>query len=301
MSLRQMEYLLVVVEEGSFTRAAQRLSISQPALSHQIRALEQSVGEPLLERLPGSVLLTPMGREYLPHAAAAVRSAQHARHVVRPVGETERIGLRIVASYSVALGIVPPAVLTWRRSYPQAQVEVLEFGCTEDMARQMACGVADVAVGPPPRHWDGPVHDLGSEELVLVLPADDPLLARGRRTLPLRELADRDWVLYTDDNALAPVVAQACAVAGFAPRAAVRTRHTATAVQLAAAGLGPALAPKSIIESDFHGALLDPRPSIRRELVAYTAARAAPHVSAFIEVLAERGAVRSRRGTTPEQ
>src|SRR3954463_12442978 len=68
MTLRQMEYLLAVVDEGSFPRAAERLFVSQPALSHQIKALEQSVGGDLLERQPHSVPLTPMGRAFLPPA-----------------------------------------------------------------------------------------------------------------------------------------------------------------------------------------------------------------------------------------
>ena len=70
MTLRQMEYLIAVVDEGSFTRAAERLFVSQPALSHQVKALEESVGGALLERLPHSVQLTPLGRAFLPHATA---------------------------------------------------------------------------------------------------------------------------------------------------------------------------------------------------------------------------------------
>src|SRR4051812_50023165 len=94
MSLRQMQYLVAVVEEGSFTRAAQRLFVSQPALSHQIKALEKGVGGALLERQPNAVQLTPMGRAFLPHAAAAVRSADEAYKVAESVGQLEAGGRR---------------------------------------------------------------------------------------------------------------------------------------------------------------------------------------------------------------
>jgi DNA-binding transcriptional LysR family regulator len=296
MSFRQMEYLLAVVEEGSFTRAAQRLSVSQPALSHQIRALERTVGHPLLERLPDAVRLTPMGRAYLPHAVAALHSAEEARHAGRPRGETDRIGLRIAALYSIAIGIIPPAVLAWRRRYPDAHVELLEYANSADLAGLMTLGGADVAVTATPLHWDGrSVRALGREELVVVLAADDPAAANGRRTLPLTELADRPWVLYTPDNGLADVVAHACAAAGFVASPAVHTHHTSTAVQLAAAGLGPALVPRSMIEVDFSGVRLDPDPPVYRELVAFTNTAEVPHIAAFIEILAESGAVRSRR------
>ncbi|GLY88686.1 LysR family transcriptional regulator [Actinoallomurus iriomotensis] len=293
MSFRQMEYLLAVVEEGSFTRAAQRLSVSQPALSHQIRALERYVGHPLLERLPDAVRLTPMGRAYLPHAIAALHSAEEAAHVARPRGEMTRIGLRIAALYSIALGIIPPAILKWRRRYPDSHVELLEFGNSADLANLMSAGGIDVAVSAAPLHWDGPVRTLGREELVVVLAKDDPAAA-GRRQVRLAELASRPWVLYTPDNGLAGVVAQACSTAGFIARPAVHTHHTSTAVQLAAAGLGPALVPRNMIEADFGGVQLEPDPPVHRELVAFTTTAEVPHISAFIDILAEHGAIRSR-------
>ncbi|WP_329236225.1 LysR family transcriptional regulator [Actinoallomurus sp. NBC_01490] len=299
MSFRQMEYLLAVVEEASFTRAAQRLSVSQPALSHQIRALERHVGHALLERLPDAVRLTPMGRAYLPHAIAALHSAEEALHVARPHGEMARIGLRIAALYSIALGIIPPAVQMWRRRYPDSHVELLEFGNSADLANLVSAGGVDVAVSAAPLHWDGPVRTLGREELVVVLAKDDPVAADGRRRVRLAELASRPWVLYTPDNGLAGVVAQACSTAGFIARPAVHTHHTSTAVQLAAAGLGPALVPRNMIEADFGGVQLEPDPPVHRELVAFTTTAEVPHISAFIDILAEHGAIRSRAVASP--
>src|SRR3954469_17881603 len=109
-SLRQMEYVVAVVEEGSFTRAAQRLFVSQPALSHQIKALEQSVGGALLERQPQSVQLTPMGRAFLPHATATVHAAEEARRAARAVGQLDAGDLRIATLHSIALGVIPAAI-----------------------------------------------------------------------------------------------------------------------------------------------------------------------------------------------
>src|SRR3990170_4200057 len=104
MTLRQLEYLIAVVEEGSFTRAAERLYVSQPALSHQIRALERSVGGELIERLPQGLQLTPMGRAFLPHATAAVHAADEALRAAREVGEIAAGELRIGTLHSIALG-----------------------------------------------------------------------------------------------------------------------------------------------------------------------------------------------------
>jgi DNA-binding transcriptional LysR family regulator len=295
MTLRQLEYLVAIAEEGSFTRAAERLFVSQPALSHQIKALEQSVGGELLERQPQAVRLTPMGRAFLPHAMAAVRAAEDARHEARAVGELEGGQLRIGTLHSIAIGVIPAAIRAWRLAHPQVEFELHEYRHIEELAEQMRLGVADVAVGPPPRRWDGPVRSLGFEDLVLVVAVDDPLVQEQCKTVKLERLADRPWTLYAPENGLSPVVAEACAAAGFTPRPAVRTHHTATAVQLAAAGLGPALVPENAVEPGFTGALLRPDPAVRRELVAFTRADPPPLVDAFTDVLAEHAVIDPRR------
>ena len=295
MTLRQMEYLLAVVDEGSFTRAAERLFVSQPALSHQVKALEQSVGGPLLERRPQAVHLTPLGRAFLPHATAAVRAAEDARRAARAVGQLESGELRIATLHSIALGVVPAAIRAWRLAHPEVSFELYEYVNIEELADQMRLGVADVAVTTRPRGWEGPLRTLGLEELVVVLAVDDPLVAEGRTTLTLDLLADRPWVLYRPENGLSPVVNEACAAAGFTPRAAVHTHHTATAVQLAAAGLGPALVPENVVEPGFTGALLRPDPPVRRELVAFTRDDPSPLVAAFSDVLAEHAVIDPRR------
>jgi DNA-binding transcriptional LysR family regulator len=286
-----MEYLVTVAEEGSFTRAAERLFVSQPALSHQIKALERSVGGELLERLPNAVQLTPMGRAFLPHATAAVRAAEEARHAARAVGELEAGHLRIGTLGSIALGVLPAAIRAWRLANPQVSFELHEYLRIDELAEQMRLGSADVAVGPRPLGWDGPTRSLGLEDLVIVLAVDDPLVQEGRTRVALEQLADRPWTMYSSDNGLAPVVRDACAAAGFTPRPAVHTHHTATAVQLAAAGLGPALVPENVVEPGFTGALLRPDPPVRRELVAFSRANPSPLVSAFTDVLAEHAVI----------
>jgi len=287
-----MEYLIAVVDEGSFTAAARRLDVAQPTLSHQVRALEATVGQTLLERGTGAMHLTPAGRAYVPHAAAALRAADAGRRACRGDAAGGAVELRIATLYSLALGILPRAIRAWRAAHPDARIEVREYANAEALAEQMALGVADVGVGPRPRRWDGPLTVLGDEDLVLVLGLDDPFARR--RRLRLADLAERAWVLYAVENSLSPVVERACAAAGFVPRAAVRTTHTATAVSLAAAGLGPALAPRSIVDPALGAALVAPDPPVRRELVAYTTADRERMAASFIALLADRGPVRRR-------
>ncbi len=287
MTLRQLEYLLAVVEEGSFTRAAGCLLVSQPSLSHQIRVLEESVGGPLLERLPSAVRLTALGTEFVPHAVATLESAAEAIRAARAVGDLEAGELWVATLQSIAIGIIPPAIQAWRREHPRMDVLIHEFPHIDLLAAGMWRGDADIGVGSEPEGWEGPQRALGAEEFVIILPAGDPDMPAGDRPIDLACLADRPWVLYAATFGLAPIVAAACARAGFTPHAAVRTHHTATAVELAAAGLGPALVPGNVVGPDFRACTAHPDPPVCRELVAFTRAKPSPPALAFIDIITE--------------
>lgn len=298
-SLRQLEYLLAVVDADSFTRAAALLHVTQPALSHQVRALEEQVGGRLLERLPRSVRLTPMGRAMVPHARAAVAEAERARLAALRAVDLDCGELEVATVYSVALGVLPPALRAWHRARPDVRVRLFEHRHVDELAAAMAGGRADVGVGPLPPGWDGPARRLGDEEFVLVLPPGDPAAA-GVGRLDLAELADRHWVHYAPGHGLADLLDRACATAGFTPRPAVRTEQTATAPVLAAAGLGPTLTPANVIGPAFDGALRWPDPPISRALVGYTRGEPDPLTAAFLDTLVERSRPRPAHLRAPE-
>ncbi|MEV6973021.1 LysR family transcriptional regulator [Kitasatospora sp. NPDC093806] len=284
-TLRQFEYLVTVVDTGSFTRAAELLHVTQPALSHQVRALEKAVGGALLERLPRAVRLTPMGRAVLPHARAALADAERLRAVARQAAGLSGGELELATVYSVGLGILPPVLRAWRRAHPGVRIRLREFAHNEELRAAMAAGQADVAVGAPPADWEGPIRELGVEEFVLALPPEEEAAA-GK--VPLAALAERDWVHYAPGNGLADLLDAACAEAGFRPRVAVRTEQTAAAPLLAAAGLGVALVPANIVPVAFDGLVRRPEPPVRRALAAYTRTRPDPLTAAFVELLARQ-------------
>ncbi|MEE1784488.1 LysR family transcriptional regulator [Streptomyces sp. SP17BM10] len=290
-TLRQLEYLVTVVDTGSFTRAAERLHVTQPALSHQIRALETTLGGPLLERLPRSVRLTPTGRAVLPHARAALAEAERLTATARRTAGLEEGELEVAVIYSVSLGILPPVLREWRRRHPGVRIRLREYSHADRLQDAMTAGRADLAIGPVPPGWTGPIRELGVEEFTVVLPADDPLAGRPSGTVALTELADRAWVHYAPDNGLADLLDHVCARAGFRPEAAVRAEQTSAAPLLAAAGLGPALVPATIVPAHFDGTLLRPDPPVRRTLTAYTRTRPDPLTVAFADLLARQARV----------
>ncbi|MFF9804752.1 LysR family transcriptional regulator [Streptomyces coeruleorubidus] len=287
MSLRQMEYFLTVVEEASFTRAAELLHVSQPALSHQIKALERSVGGALLERMPRGVRLTPMGRAFRPHAELAVRSAAQARRAARAAAGAEGGELHIAAVHSVALGVLPDVFARWRAAHPRVLLHLQEYASSQALEEQVERGAADLAVGPAPADWPGTVVQVGEEDIVLVVPFDDRYA--GRTTVTLPELADRPWVRC----AMEPVVQGerfldwACGRAGFTPRTAVFAEHSSTAVRMAAAGVGVCAVPSHLVRDAVGDGcvVLAPDPPWKRTLTVFSRLPPTGAAEAFVNLL----------------
>jgi DNA-binding transcriptional LysR family regulator len=284
-TLRQLEYFVTVVDQASFTKAAEIMHVTQPALSHQIRSLERSAGGPLLERLPRTIRLTPTGRAMLPHARAALADAERARCAARQAAGLEVGELQIATLYSITLGVLPAALRRWRQTHPDVGIRLFEHRHTDELVEAMNAGEADLAVGPEPGNWSGVTRTIGTEELVVVVAEDDP--AATGDTVKLQDLADRAWVHYAPGHGLADVLDRACAQAGFEPRIAVRTEQTAAAPALAAAGLGPALVPDNILDNVLPrgGHILRPDPPVCRTLTAYTRGEPDPLAAAFIDLL----------------
>src|SRR5919204_6140091 len=105
MNLRQLECFVAVAEEGSFTKAARRLQLSQPSLSQQIRALEADLGGELIERLPRGIRLTAAGKAFIPEAQAAVRAAERAGVAARMALGLQAGELELATLLSMTVGI----------------------------------------------------------------------------------------------------------------------------------------------------------------------------------------------------
>jgi len=282
-NLRQLEYFLVIAEEGSFTSAAERLLVAQPSLSQQIGALEAELGGPLLERRPRGVRLTMAGQSFLPEARAATSHADRARRSARMALGLQAGQLEIAAATSAAAGILPSVLRRWQEQHPEIEVSLHEFLHRRALDDSVRDGEGDMAVGSPPADWQGPIEHLGWEEFVLVLPEGDPLLRR--RSVDMADLAERRWVHFVQGHGLAEVLDMRCGASGFAPQVAVRTSQVAAAPQFAAAGLGPALVPDHIVTESVQHLIRPAKPRLVRRVVAFTRADWSPITRAFLDAL----------------
>ena len=198
--------------------------------------------------------------------------------------------MRVGTLYSISVGILPKALRTWRATYPDVKVRLVEFRRSDDLIAAMEAGQADVAVGPTPPGWAGPTNEIGAEQFVITAAAGT-VLAGIPPVVRMRDLADELWVHYTPPSGLADILDAACEQAGFQPRVAVRTEQSASALNLTQAGLGITLLPSNVIPPRFGGTVLYPDPPVLRMLSVYTRVRPDPITEAFVEAICDETVV----------
>ena len=132
MELRQLRYFLGVAEEGNISRAAKKIFLTQPALSRQIKALENEIGQCLFERQAHSIRLTPAGEALLREAPELLRHADLLLERVRAEGQSLR--LRVGYAPSLAAGILSAAVESFSQTHPSGRVELFDLSTAEMLA-----------------------------------------------------------------------------------------------------------------------------------------------------------------------
>lgn len=286
MNLRQLEYLVEVVDQGAFIRAAAHLGVAQPSVSQQVQALERELGVDLLERLPRGVRLTPAGRAFLPEARSAILSAGRAARSARSVAKLESGDLEILAILSIAVGVLPDSVRRWHRRFPGVAIRLHEHIHVDTLEADLRSGHGDIGIGPRLHRWPGPVVPLGWEEFFVVLPPHDHMATQS--TISIASLAGRDWVLFEAENGLSDVIDTVCRRAGdFQPRSSIRTSQVSAAANLAAAGLGVTLIPGSNIPAGLDAAVRPINPPVVRALAAYARTAWSPTAQAYLDLISE--------------
>ena len=272
MELRQLTHFLAVAEERHFTRAAERVHLTQSSLSSSIRSLERELGSELFARSTRQVELTEAGRALTPAARRAVAASDEARDAVAGVRGLVRGQLTIGAIQVLGLELTVPALLArYHRRHPAVTLR-LQHGAVTSLVRRTADGDLDLAIvdlplGPQANRVQA--HALGTESLLLAVPADDPLATR--RRIRLAELTDRDFVEYRADSSLRASIDQAYRDAGLQRHVAGEVDTIADLVEMVAHGVGISLLPPVAIRmANGRVVGLVTEPSIPRELMLVT-------------------------------
>src|ERR1700753_4340523 len=167
-SMRALECLVTIVERGSLTNAAAALHMSQPALSHQIAALERELGTPVIERLPRGIRPTAAGLAAAAEARIALSAADRARIAGRRVAAGAGGRIRIACAETMTGWVLVPVLRSWRRRFPDVELDLKEYTSADRMLAALAAGQADLTVGPRPTRDDEHAELLGREEILVV-------------------------------------------------------------------------------------------------------------------------------------
>jgi LysR family transcriptional regulator, benzoate and cis,cis-muconate-responsive activator of ben and cat genes len=245
MDLRHLRYFTTLAQELNFTRAAQRLNVSQPPLSQQIKALEVELGTLLFLRTSRRVELTAAGHVFLAHASAILERVDQACAQARAVGGGHVGHLDIGSSTSLLLGPLPQLVAGYRRAFPGVNVALHEMTPAAQLTA-LRDRRLDISFSRTPVLDEHLSAELAWEDpVVAALPRAHRLAAR--RKLALKDLANEEFVLLRlDSSAFAVYLNQCCVDAGFLPRASQYVVESQAMPSLVAAGLGVALVPASL-------------------------------------------------------
>jgi len=281
------------VEQGSLTKAAAALHMSQPALSHQIAAIERELGTPVVERLPRGIRPTAAGLAAVAEARIAVAAAGRAVMAGRRVAAGSGGRIRIACAETMTAWVLVPVLRSWRRRVPDVELDLKEYTSTDRMLDVLLRGEADIVVGPPPTLTDEHIEVLGSEEIVVVAGPEHRFSKMD--AVPLAELSAEPLVHYNPDNGNALWLDQFAAQRGVVlPQPTLRTGSPRTAAQLAAAGMGVAVVPFSALTPRPGGTIRSVDPPELRDVVVIVAAPHDDLLRRFVSDLKRRGLPDSR-------
>jgi DNA-binding transcriptional LysR family regulator len=285
MDIKQLEYFVAVVETANFTRAAERVHISQSGVSAQIRQLERELGQPLLDRSGRTVRLTDAGSVVLPHARAAIASVSGIREAVDELAGLVHGHVSVGMVTACGVSLLFDQLAEFHQLHPGIDVTLTED--TSDrliddvLSSQLDLALAGVA-GAAPAGIESKV--IADEPLVAAVAMSDAWVAR--KTVSLAALQERALVCLPRGTGVRTAFDNACRAGGLQPRVALEASAPEAVAGLALRGLGVAILSESMTrahESELHTLTIkEPPLHSRLELIWKADALASPATMALV-------------------
>jgi DNA-binding transcriptional LysR family regulator len=292
MELRHLRYFVGVADELSFTKAAQKLRVAQPALSRQIRQLEAEVGMALLERDRRGVRLTEAGSAFLAEARSVL---SHSAEAVRAAQATSGAGqgsLNIGYVWGLFHTLAPAAVTRFRREFPNVAVNLFDLTATQQAAALVE-GRLDLGFIGFAQEADAAglmKRKVGACELVAALPKQHPAARKGK--VALSALAKEFFFVISDEHypGASALVLAACKRAGFRPKILQAAERGHTILGLVAGNCGVALLPEPLRALPHPGVVFRPLADATENdlFVAWRGGRGSAVREAFLKLAVEQ-------------
>ncbi|MBB1486507.1 LysR family transcriptional regulator [Oceanospirillum sediminis] len=252
MDIRQLKYFIAVAEELSFRRAAERLYITQPPLSQQIRQLEEELDTQLLIRNTRQVSLTPAGEYFLGKARNIIRDTDQARYEVRDLGKQQQQKIRI--GYSGTSTFVAPVMQRLKEYAAQQSGVSLHMVCgnATELQQKLLSDQLDLALirnSQPPASPDLLYHHISEEQLYVLALADHPLMQQ--TIVHPRQLESCALVTYsrTDNTSLRLRIDHYLKENHCSPGNIIEVSDISAMINMVQFGLGVAILPESVARS----------------------------------------------------
>ncbi len=291
LGLQQFRYFIAVAEELHFRRAAERVNLSQPALSRAISRMEEAVGAALFDRNNRSVALTPAGARLLDGCTAALAVLDGAVEQARKLHTGERGRLTIGYTDFAIAGRLPQIVQAFRNAHPEIAIDAVH-GCTRAQFADLEAGKLDIGfvTGPVPRRGYGSV-PVQHDRFVVVLPDTHPLADRA--AVDLADLADEPFVLgeLPSWEHFHAHLFDLCRTAGFEPAVVQYASNSEGIFGLIACGMGVSIQVECLENYFRKGVVFRPLRHCAKTVPTLAAWRddtVAPLKARFIEHLRER-------------
>jgi DNA-binding transcriptional LysR family regulator len=242
MELRVLGYFTAIADDGSFTRAAERLRVAQPSVSQQIRALERELGEPLFQRGARGVTLTSGGRALLPYARSAMAAVAAAKAEFAARSGMLAGALAIGTVNGLEETVLPELLGIFHRRYPGVAVR-LTADTSAPLLAQVAHGELDAAIIASPESPlpDGISDEVFLRDMIMAVTRSDCEYAQ-LAAMPLELASSQPLITYSQDSGLRDLIETAFRRAGLTLTVAYSSDDPALHVALARQGVGIALA-----------------------------------------------------------
>lgn len=250
-TLRQLEYLVAVADHGQFKDAALACSVSQPALSKQVRAAEELLGVQVFERARPRVLVTAVGARIIAKAREVLRAARGVGEIAaahkEPGGQVVLGVIPTVAPY-----VFPPAIDSLGEAFPRLDI-ILREGETETLVAEAQAGELDlVMMAFPVEHGGLEGIDLFTEPFLLAAPEGHALAAR--RAASVDELVGHELLLMSEGHCFRDHALQFCGALDARESNRVRATSMTTMCLMTQNGVGATLVPATAVDAEFRGA-----------------------------------------------
>jgi len=292
MRLGDVEAFVEVARQGTVSRAAEQLFVSQPALSARVHALESELGSALFARTRRGMRLTDAGRAFLPHAERALETLDSGARQLAELRTGASGVLVLGAPPNVGTYVLPVVLKRFSAAHPGIHLAV-KTGHSEEVLELVLRGDVQVGLVRAMRHPDIDVVPVYEDGLVLVVPPGHRFGATA--PIVLDDLADETLILYDRTSSYTDVIGALLRTAGVTPRGRMELDNFESTKKMVAQGLGVAFLPRTAVADELaRGALREVRVSdtgpLRRQIVAVRRRDAGPPsvpVAAFLAMLGE--------------